>query len=225
MNQNPMKTEGTDNQQKRIIVKNNVTLQSRLAAILFVPAILVLAVIKIFAKGYNTHSFSVEHVVGFSIIAGPFLLYISYKLWKDLGTKVILTDQKIIEKPRSGKGLQFTWREIKKINITKNPKAGSIHFVFSNKKRVLLFDNDSRIFCPPGTILGKGHLSEDAISFILEKIDTYKIPVKAPKGLLAELAIKSGQSPQRQSPPPIPTTKVRKPISAKPSSSQRPTPQ
>ena len=82
MDPNPMEVERPDKRKKRIIIEPNVTLQSRLIAILLAPAIVVLGVIGIFAKGHNTYPFSMDHVLGFSIIAGPFVFFISYKLWK-----------------------------------------------------------------------------------------------------------------------------------------------
>ena len=98
MDRNPRQVKRPDNQKNKIIIEPNVTLQSRLTAILLAPAIVVMSVIGIFTRGHNTYPFSMEHVLGFSFIAGPFVFFISYKLLKALGTKVILTDQKIIEK-------------------------------------------------------------------------------------------------------------------------------
>jgi len=194
MDPNPMEVERPDKRKKRIIIEPNVTLQSRLIAILLAPAIVVLGVIGIFAKGHNTYPFSMDHVLGFSIIAGPFVFFISYKLWKALGTKVILTDQKIIEKTTSGKEQHLYWSAIKKISIIKNNETNCIHFVFSRKKRVVPFDrDDSPISCPPGAFSSTTNLSEEATSLILNKIDLYKIPVKGESGLLEELS-KKGSS-------------------------------
>ena len=129
-----------------------------------------------------------------------------------------------INKTTSGKELHLNWNEIKRIDITKIADTNNIHFVFSNKKRVVPFDNARRVGCTLGVFSSKTHLSEGATSLILKKIDLYKIPVKAEKGLLEELSKKSNESLQRQSGPKIPHTKVRKRFPAKPSSSQTHTP-
>ena len=221
---NPMEVERPDKREKRIIIEPNVTLLSRLIAILLAPAIVVGSVIRIFAKGYNTYPFSLDHVLGFSFIAGPFVFYISYKLWKALGTKVILTDQKIIEKTTSGKEQHLYWSVIKKISIIKNNKTNCIHFVFYRKKRVVPFDSDSPISCPPGAFSSTTNLSKEATSLILNKIDLYKIPIKGERGLLEELSKKYSQSMQKQARLAVPHTEIRKPIPAKPSSAQTPTP-
>jgi hypothetical protein len=224
MYQNPMEIEKSDNQKKRLIVENNVTLLSRLGAILLPPAIIAMGFIKIHAKGHNTYPFSLEHVLGYSVIAGPFAFFISYKLWKALGTKVILTDQKIIKKTTSGKEQHLNWSEIKRINITKNADNNGIQFVFYTKQIAIPFNNAGRIFCPPGALFNKTILSEDATRLILKKIDLYKIPVKGHKKALAVLFEKSNKSLQGQARPSILHTDVSKIFRTKPSSSQTPTP-
>ncbi len=62
MDPNPMEVERPDKREKRIIIEPNVTQLSRLIAILLAPAIVVVSVIGIFAKGHNTYPFSLDHV-------------------------------------------------------------------------------------------------------------------------------------------------------------------
>ena len=193
MDRNPTEVKRPDNQEKRIIIETKATPLSRLTTILFIPALVAAGVIRIFAKGHNSYPFSLDHVLGFAFIAAPFALFISYKMLKAFGTKVILTNQKVINKTSFGEERQFYWGEIKKINIAKNTDTNCFHFIFSKKKRSVPFDNDSRIFCPPEVFFGKTNMSEDATSLILNKIDLYKIPVKGEKGLLEELSKRSGQ--------------------------------
>ena len=193
MDPNPVEVERPDKQEKRIIIEPNVTLKSRLMVILFAPAILVLCVIGAYRTLGETPPVSLDFLLGLFFIASPFAFFISYKLWKGLGTKVILTDQKIIEKTTSGKEQHLYWSAIKKISIIKNNKTNCIHFVFSRKKRVVPFSSDSPISCPPDAFSSTTNLSEEATSLILNKIDLYKIPVKGESGLLEELS-KKGSS-------------------------------
>ena len=196
MYNNMMDAEAPGTRRKRIIIETIVTPLSRLTAIFLAPAILVCGYAQIFLKGHNTYSFSLEHVLVFSIIAGPFAFFISYKFWKALGTKVILTDQKIIKKMTSGKETHLNWSDLKKISITKNPEMNCFYFVFSKKKRMIPFDNASRIFCPPTRFFGKTNLSHEAIIFILKKINSYKIPVDGKREFLEELSA-SSKPPQK----------------------------
>jgi hypothetical protein len=145
-------------------------------------------------------------------------------LWKAFGTKVILTDQKIINKTTSGKEHHLYWSRVKKISMIKNADTNCIHFVFSSKNRSTPFDNDSRIFCPPDVIFGKTNWPAEATSLILNKIDLYKIHIEGERGLLEELSIKSNQSLPKQARKAIPHKEVKKHIPARSSSSQTPTP-
>jgi len=210
--------------QKKIIIESNITPITRKITILSGPAMLVGFFAMIFIKGLNKYSFSLDHIFAFLPIAGPFAFFISYKFWKALGTKVILTDQKITKKAPSGKELHLNWSEIKKISIIKNLDTNCIHLVFSRKKRMVPFDNTNRILCPPGTFFSKTYLPEDAASLILNKIDLYKIPVRGTRGFLEEIVNNSSKSLKGQARPAIPNMAVRKQFPAKPSSSQTPTP-
>ena len=192
MYNNMMDAQAPGTHIKRITIETIVTPRSRLTAIFLAPAILAAGYAMIFFKGHNTYPFSLEHLLVFSVIAGPFAFFISYKFWKALGTKVIFTDQKIIKKTTSGKEIHLNWSDLKKINITKNPEMNCFYFVFSRKKRLVPFANASRIFCPPARFFGKTNLSNEAIRFILKKINLYKIPVDGNREFLDELSIVTG---------------------------------
>ncbi len=224
MYRNQQKVEPSGNRKKWIVIENNVTPLTRIITILSGPTLLIGFFVTIFVGGLNEHPFSLDHIKAFLPIAGPFAFFISYKFWKVMGTKVILTDQKVIKKTPRGKELHLNWSEIKRINIIKIAETNSHHFTFSRKNTIVPFANASRIFCPPGALLSRTKLSEEAINFIFNKINLYKIPVKVPGGLFEEIFNISGNSLKGQGRPLIQNPAARKRSRARPSSTQTPTP-
>lgn len=224
MYQSPLEIGPSDNQKKRIIIENNVTPLTRKITVLSGPALLVGFFVTIFLGGLNEHPFSLDHIKAFLPIACPFAFLISYKCWKAMGTKVILTDQKIIKKTPRGKERHLYWNEIKKISITTSFKPNGIYLVFSRKKLSTPFNRGNRILCPSGTLFSKTCLSEDAARLILNQIDKYKISAKRVRGFLEEIMSKSSSSLKGQARPLIPNNFGRKRVPARPSSTQRPTP-
>ncbi len=229
MHQKPIKLKRRDNRQKTIIIENDITPIIKLGVIISGPALLVFFFVALFLREFNTSSFSWDYVIVCSFITIPFAFFISYYLWKALGTKVKLTDQKIIKKSPSGAELHLYWRDVKKIYITQNDQTKCIHLIFTRKKRAVPFDNANRICCPPGALdsnlFSKKNLSGVAAGLFLNKIHLYTIRVKGNRTPLDEIVKKFSKSLQGVNrpavPPPLPTSRKRLPAGS--SSSQTPT--
>jgi hypothetical protein len=229
MHQKPIKLKRRGNQPKTIIIENDFTPIQKLGAIISGPALLVAFFVVLFLeKEFNTSSLSLEFVIVCSVFSIPFAFFISYNLWKAVGTKIILTDQKIIRKSPSGSEFHLYWRDVKTINISESNHC--IHLIFSRKKRSVAFDNANRICCPPGALLStffnNKYLSGEAAVLIQNKIHQYKIRVKGNGTSLDEIVRKTSKSLQGLNrpavPPPLPTGRKRLPAGS--SSSQTPTP-
>ena len=195
---------------KTITIENEVTPLNKLVAILITPAILVVVFWAIFIIETQHLSTSEDYfsllagcivnmlttgnteclpdsgyIILCTILSGPFALFCSYKIWQNLKSKTILTEQKIINKQASGKEIQLYWSEIKKIRIFSANQANQL--VFTRNKGASLFDNSGRIFCPPGLSKKRPFIPYDAAKLILKNIDRYNIIVKGERTLLEEI--------------------------------------
>ena len=226
MNRNLMEVERPIKKPTKIIIGNDATLKQRLLAIFFGPLLLAVCFFKIHYKEYGSFLPSLDYILACSVLAFPFAFLISYKWYKTLGIKVILTDQKVIKKPHSGRELHLYWKEIKKIYIAQNPNNKIVNLTFTRNKRYRPFNKDDQIHCPPGALLNRKHLSWEAADLILKKIDSYKIPVKGDRAILAEIVRRFDNSSQSAVRPAAPLThqKSRKHLPAGSTSSQTPTP-
>ena len=218
-----MQVEPPGKQQKTITIENEVTPLNKLMAILITPVILVVVFWAIFIIETEHLSTSSDYlnllagcilnllttgnteclpdsgyIILCTILSGPFALFCSYKIWQNLKSKTILTEQKIINKQASGKEIQLYWSEIKKVRIFSANQAHQL--VFTRNKGASLFDDSGRIFCPPGLSKKRPFISRDAANLILKKIDRYNISVKGERTLLEEIIKmphKSQQAPTR----------------------------
>lgn len=211
----------------KILIGNDFTPLTKLAIIFSGPALLVLFFVQLFLEEFNTSRISLDFVIVSAFIGSPFAFFISYNLWKALGTKIILTDQKIIKRSPSGAELHLYWSEVKKIYITHNDQTKCIHLIFTRKKWSVPFDNANRICCPPGalvsTLFNKKNLPGEAAVLIRNKIQLYRILVKGSITHLDEIVRKSLPGLNRPAvPPPLKTGRKRLPAGS--SSSQTPTP-
>jgi hypothetical protein len=200
----------------KIIIENDFAPITKLAIILSGPALLVSFFVQLFLGEFNTSQISLDFVIVSAFIGSPFAFFIPYTLWKALGTKIILTDQKIIKKSPSGAELHLYWSEVKKIYITHNDQTKCIHLIFTRKKRAVPFDNANRICCPPGalvsTLFSKKNLPGEAAVLIRNKIHLYRIRVKGSRTHLDEIVRKSLQVLNRPAvPPPLKTGRKRVP--------------
>lgn len=236
-----MQVKQPGKQQKIITIENEVTLVKQLVAILIVPVFLVFffwAIFIIENEGLSPNSDFLNVLVGCfykmlsqgcaecvpdlgyiilcTIIGGPFAFVCSYKIWQNLKSKIILTDQKIINKQAFGKEIHLYWREIKKIKIIDGD--GGTQLVLTNNKGSALLGDNNRIFCPPVLSKKNPFISRDAANLILNKIHRYNISIKGERWLLEEIIQPSQQAPTRPvaqnittnnrilvKPPPIPT--------------------
>jgi len=138
------------------------------------------------------------YIILCTILGGPFAILISYKIWQNLKAKIILTDQRIVQKQASGKEIQLYWREIKKIKILGGD--GWTQLVLTNNTGSALLGDTNRIFCPSAPKNGRLSIPPDAANLILKKIDRYNISVKGERTLLEEIIKmphKSQQAPTR----------------------------
>jgi len=245
---NLMEVEKPSQKQKRITVGIEVTLPKRLLAILFAPAILTVlfwaffiiekdglsgslnvfivlwgCINNIFTHGNTDCLPSLDYIIACSILGGPFAFYISYKWWKALRTKVILSNQSLLRKPPSGTGLQLRWSEIKKIYITENTKDDFINLIFTRNKRYRPFDNKNYIVLDAYPMSKKNWLW-DAAGLILENIDRYKIPIKGERKILQEIANKNSKASPGPNRPAVSNMTGKNSLQARPSSHQTPTP-
>jgi hypothetical protein len=224
MYQKPMKFERSDKQPKKIIIENRVTPIKRLIAMLSFPALLVACFYVLNYKEYHSLWPSLDFIFASLFIASPFAIVVSYKMCKRLKTKIILTDEKIIRKPPRGKELHMSWSEIKKIKMGLDEKNNCLYLVFTRAERYVPFDNDNRIYCPPGSFPSKEYLSRDAANLILKKIDLYKILIEGKREHLEEITKKHNPSLQGPATPAAPNMTGEKRLPARPSSSAAPTP-
>lgn len=205
-----MEVEQSGKNQKTIIIGKEVTPLNKLVVMLIMPVILVVffwAIFIIETEGLSTRSDylvllagcignllttgnteclpDLGYIILCTVIGGPFALFCSYKIWQNLNSKTILTDQKIISKQPSGREIQLYWTEIKKVRIFSANQANQL--VFTRSKGASLFDDNGRIFCPPGLSKKRPFISPDAADLILKKIDRYNIFVKGERALLEEI--------------------------------------
>ena len=242
-----MEVEQPGKKQKTITIENEATTKNKLVAMLITPIILIVVFWAIFiietehlstSSDYlalltgciinslttgNTECLpDLGYIILCTILSGPFALFCSYKIWQNLKSKTILTEQKIINKQSSGKEIQLYWSEIKKVRIFSTNQASQL--VFTKSKGPALFDNNNRIFCPPGLSKKKPFISRDAANLILKKIDRYNIAIKGERALLEEIIQtphKSQQAPTRPVTQNMPATNhlpVRPPLAQKPTS-------
>jgi len=97
--------------------------------------------------------------------------------------------------------------------------------VFTRNKGASLFDDNGRIFCPPGLTKKRPFISSEAANLILKKIDRYNIFVKGDRKILEEI-IKTPHKSQQSPPPPItPNSNTANPSPARPPTAQKTTPE
>ena len=201
---------------KTITIENEVTPLNKLVAMLITPVILVVVfwaifiietehlstssnyfsllagcILNLLATGNTECLPDSGYITLCTILSGPFALFCSYKIWQNLKSKTILTEEKIINKQASGKEIQLYWSEIKKVRIFSANQGHEL--VFTRNKGASLFNDSGRIFCPPGLSKKRPFISHDAANLILKKIDRYNIFVKGERTLL-EGIIKIPQS-------------------------------
>ena len=179
----------------KIIIGKDATLRQRLIAIFSGPLLLAVCFLKIHYKEYGSFLPSLDYILACSVLAFPFVIYISFKWYRALGIKVILTDQQVIKKPYSGQALYLYWSEIKKIYFTGHPEKKIANLIFTRKKRYRPFDKNNYIACSIGPMRKENRLWE-AASLILKQIDLYKIPVKGNRAILEEIVRCSDKSSQ-----------------------------
>jgi hypothetical protein len=189
-----MKRELLDDQQNKIIVANNVTLKKQLFTILFFPGLLALCFSGLYLDETPYGPIFLKDILRFCLIVSPLIFYVSYKMWKDLETKIILTNEKIIRTQPFGKDLHMRWSDIKRVTIgaviKKNIQDRTrVYLMFTGKKHSSLSSRAETIHCPSAGFFSKGNLlSRDAANLILRNIDMYSIPIKGEKERLEELA-------------------------------------
>ncbi len=189
-----MKRELLDDQQNKIIVANNVTLKKQLFTILFFPGLLALCFSGLYLDETPYGPILLKDILRFCLIVSPLIFYVSYKMWKDLETKIILTNEKIIRTQPFGKDLHMRWSDIKRVTIgaviKKNIQDRTrVYLMFTGKKHSSLSSRAETIHCPSAGFFSKGNLlSRDAANLILRNIDMYSIPIKGEKERLEELA-------------------------------------
>jgi hypothetical protein len=179
-------------------------------------------ILKLLTEGNTECLPDLGYIILCTILGGPFALFITYKIWQDLKTKVILTDQKVIKKQPFGKETQLYWREIKRVKIISADTFNQL--VFTKSKGSALFSDNGRIFCPPDLNNEKPLLSREAASLILEKIDRYNISIKGNREYLEEI-IKATPQPQQNTIRRVAqNTTARNHTPMRPSSPKKPTP-
>jgi hypothetical protein len=233
--------------QKIITLENEVTPLKQLAAILMVPVLLVFffwAIFIIETEGGDLSSDFLNVLVGCfykmisqgctecvpdlgyiilcTIIGGPLGFVCSYKIWQNLKSKIILTDQKIINKQAFGREIQLYWSEIKKIKIIDG--AGGTQLVLTNNKGSALLGDNNRIFCPPALSNKSPFISRNAANLILKKIHRYNIPIKGERWLLEEIIKPPHPSQQAPTRPVAQNITPKNRLPVKPRPAQKPTP-
>jgi len=241
-----MEFEQPGKKQKAITVEKEITPAKRLVVLLLGPGILVGffwaifiieneglpswsnmidvlggCILNLLAEGNTECLPDLGYIIFCTILGGPFAIFITYKIWQDLKTKVILTDQKIIKKQPFGKEIYLYWREIKKVRIISADAYNQL--VFTRGKGSALFNDSSRIFCPPDLKKEKPFLSRDAANLILKKIDLYKISIKGNRELLEEIIKAPHKSQQAPTRPIAQNITARNRVPIRPSSTQKPT--
>ncbi len=207
---NPMGMQQTKDRKIEITIAREIAPLKRLGAILFTPALFVAFFWAIFIieteglsprsdyflvlagciKGLITEGSTecvpdLGYIVFCSILGGPFVIIISYKIWQALNTKIVLTEQSIIKKQPWNKKIQFGWNEIKKIEIFEGLKGTEL--MFTRNSGSALFGNSNRFFCPLILRNKRASLSSAAANLILNKIDTYSIFVKGDREALEQM--------------------------------------
>ena len=162
------------------------------------------------------------YIILCTIIGGPLAFVCSYKIWQNLKSKIILTDQRIVQKQAFGKEIQLYWKEVKKIKIIDG--AGGTQLILTNNKGSALLGDTNRIFCPPALSNKSPFISRDAANLILKKIHRYNIPIKGERWLLDEII----QTPhQSQHPPTLPVAQnmtAKNSLRVRPSTAQKSVP-
>jgi hypothetical protein len=242
-----MELQQPGNKQRTIIIENEVTLVKQLVAILVVPVflafffwaifiieneggdlssdflnVLVGCFYKMLSQGCTECVPDLGYIILCTIIGGPLSFVCSYKIWQNLKSKIILTDQRIVQKQAFGKEIQLYWREIKKIKIIEG--AGGTQLVLTNNKGSALLGDTNRIFCPPTQKKGRFFISPDAAYLILKKINRYNIPVKGERWLLEEIIQAPHQSQQARTRAVAQNIIGTNHLPVRPSSPQKPTP-
>ncbi len=242
-----MEFEQLGKKQKIITVENNVSPLIRLVAILFAPVLLAICfwavfiieneglpagsdmidvlggcILKLLTEGNTECLPDLGYILFCTILFGPFVFFASYKFRKILKTKIILTDQRIIKKPPSGKENQFYWNEIKKIEFFSG--KGGKQLVFTINEGPSLFDDSNRILCPTNPNKERPFLSREAANLILKKIDLYNISVMGKRELLAEIIKTPHKSQKGRTRPVAQNMTGRNRMPVRPSAPQKPTP-
>ena len=181
-----MEPDNQDKPSSSIIVKNNATPMKRLLIILFAPAILLVAYVRHYARSNFYRLPTWDELLGFSLLGIPLSFVISYAMWKDLETKVILTNKTITRKQPLSRQLHIEWNNLKEIRIASERKG--IQITFKKKKPNFMSNHHNQIQCPPGFMFRRKGLPKGAAALILEKIDMYEIPIKGKREYLEEIA-------------------------------------
>jgi hypothetical protein len=96
--------------------------------------------------------------------------------------------------------------------------------IFTRNKGSALFNDNKRIFCPPGLSKERPFLSREAANLILKKIDLYNISIKGKRELLEEIIKTPHKSQQAPTRPVAQNMTGRNQLPVRPSSAQKPTP-
>ena len=242
-----MKVHRPGKKQNIITIENKVTLVKKLVVI-FLPAVaLALAfwaifivesegldlssdfgyallgcIYKMLSQGCTECLPDLSYIILCTILGGPFAFLISYVIWQHLKSKIILTDQRIVQKLASGKKIQLYWKEIRKVQII--PAAVGPRLILTSNKGPNLLGDTNRIFCPISLSQKNQLLPRVAANLILKKIDRYNIPVKGNRDLLEGIIKTPHQS--QQGPARIGIQNITAPnrLPSRPSSAQKPTP-
>jgi hypothetical protein len=242
-----MEVEQPGKKQKTITIENEVTTKNKLVPLLITPVILVVVFWAIFimeTEGLSTRSDylallagcminllttgnteclpDLGYIILCTILSAPFAIFITCKISQNLKSKIILTDQKIIQRQHSGKEIQLYWGEIKKVRILSADQCSQL--IFTRNKGSALFNDKKRIFCPPIPNEDRPFISRDAVNLILNKIDRYNIPIDGNRALLEEIIKAPHQSQQWPTRPVAQNMTTKNHLPAKPSSAQKPTP-
>jgi len=194
MYRNLMEVERPIKKPTKIVIGNDATPRQKLLAIFFGPLLLAMCFLEIHHKEYGSYLPSLDYILACSVLACPFALFISFKWYRALGKKVILTDQQVIQKSQSGQAIYLYWSEIKKIYIKHNSENKIVNLTFTRKNRCRPFDKKNQIHCPPGALLNRKYLPREAAGLILKKIGLYKIPVNGGRSILEEMVLYSDKS-------------------------------
>lgn len=242
-----MQAKQPGKKQKILTLENEVTPLKQLVAILIVPVFLVFffwaifiieneggdlssdflyvlvgCFYKMLSQGCTECVPDLGYIILCTIIGGPLAFVCSYKIWQNLKSKIILTDQRIVQKQAFGKEIQLYWKEVKKIKII--AAVGGTQLVLTNNKGSALLGDTNRIFCPSALSNKSPFISRDAANLILEKIHRYNIPIKGERWLLDEII----QTPhQSQQPPTLPVAQnmtAKNSLRVRPSTAQKPVP-